>query len=74
MCRREVLEMPKTIVRENETIEDALKRFKRDVSRSGTLAEARKREHFLKPSDIRKMKKRARRAKNAKYIGIIEAI
>ena len=63
MCRREVLEMPKTIVRENETIEDALKRFKRDVSRSGTLAEARKREHFLKPSDIRKMKKRARGAK-----------
>ena len=45
--------MPKTIVRENETIEDALKRFKRDVSRSG------KREHYLKPSDVRKMKKRA---------------
>ncbi|MBO4622771.1 MAG: 30S ribosomal protein S21 [Bacilli bacterium] len=51
--------MPKTIVRENESIEDALKRFKRDVSRAGTLAEVRKREHFLKPSDIRKMKKRA---------------
>jgi small subunit ribosomal protein S21 len=51
--------MPKTIVRENETIEDALKRFKRDVSRSGTLAELRKREHYLKPSDVRKMKKRA---------------
>ena len=51
--------MPKTIVRENESIEDALKRFKRDVSRSGTLAELRKREHFLKPSDVRKMKKRA---------------
>ena len=53
--------VPKTIVRENETIEDALKRFKRDVSRSGTLAEARKREHYLKPSDIKKMKKRAAR-------------
>ncbi|MDD3170998.1 MAG: 30S ribosomal protein S21 [Bacilli bacterium] len=51
--------MPKTIVRENETIEDTLKRFKRDVSRSGTLQEARKREHYLKPSDIKKMKKRA---------------
>lgn len=51
--------MPKTIVRENETIEDALKRFKRDVSRNGVLAEARKREHYLKPSDIKKMKKRA---------------
>lgn len=34
--------MAKTIVRENETIEDALRRFKRDVSRSGTLAQARK--------------------------------
>lgn len=56
--------MPKTVVRENETIEDALKRFKRDVSRNGVLAEARKREHYLKPSDIKKMKKRAAR-KNA---------
>lgn len=56
---KEGLRMPKTIVRDNETIEDALKRFKRDVSRNGTLAEARKREHFLKPSDIKKMKKRA---------------
>ena len=53
--------MPKTYVRENETIEDALKRFKRDVSRSGVLAEARKRECYLKPSDIKKMKKRAAR-------------
>ncbi len=57
--------MPKTIVRENESIEDALKRFKRDVSRSGTLVEARKREHYLKPSDIKKMKKRA--AKKNQY-------
>jgi small subunit ribosomal protein S21 len=57
--------MPKTVVRDNETIEDALKRFKRDVSRSGTLQEARKREHFLKPSDVRKMKKRA--AKKNKF-------
>lgn len=57
--------MPKTVVRENESIEDTLKRFKRDVSRSGTLQEARKREHYLKPSDIRKMKKRA--AKKNRY-------
>ena len=42
--------MPKTIVRENESIEDALKRFKRDVSRSGILQEVRKREVYLKPS------------------------
>jgi small subunit ribosomal protein S21 len=46
--------MPKTVVRENENIEDALRRFKRDVSRSGTLAEARKRKHYLKPSVAKK--------------------
>lgn len=51
--------MAKTIVRENETIEEALKRFKREVSRNGVLAEARRREHYLKPSDVRKMKKRS---------------
>lgn len=59
--------MPKTVVRENETIEDALKRFKRDVSRNGVLAEARKREHFLKPSDIKKMKKRAARKNKSTF-------
>lgn len=48
--------MAKTIVRENETIEEALKRFKREVSRNGVLAEARRREHYLKPSDVKKMK------------------
>lgn len=48
--------MPKTVVRENETIEDALRRFKRDVSRSGTLAAARKREYYLKPSVAKKEK------------------
>ena len=57
--------MAKTVVRENESLEDALKRFKRDVSRAGTLAELRKREYFLKPSDIRKMQKRA--AKKNRY-------
>ena len=53
--------MPKTIVRENDTLDEALKRFKRDVSRSGTLVEARKRQHYMKPSDVRKEKRRAAR-------------
>ena len=62
MVRKEGPEqMPKTIVRENDTLDEALKRFKRDVSRSGTLVEARKRQHYMKPSDIRKEKKRALR-------------
>ena len=49
--------MPKVVVREKETIEDALRRFKRDVSRSGNLQEAKKRQYYLKPSDVRKQKK-----------------
>jgi small subunit ribosomal protein S21 len=56
--------MPKTIVREKETIEDALRRFKRDVSKSGTLQEARRREFYLKPSVERKERQRAALSKN----------
>ena len=40
--------MAKTVVRENESLDDALRRFKRQVSRTGTLAEARKREFYVK--------------------------
>ena len=55
-------DMPKIVVRETESIEDALRRFKRDVSRSGTLAEARKREFYVKPSVDRKLKRQAARS------------
>ena len=58
--------MPKTVVKENETIEDALRRFKRDVSRSGTLAEARKREYYVKPSISKKIKQKENKKKGFK--------
>ena len=58
--------MAKTVVRENETIEDALRRFKRDVSRSGTLAEARKREYYVKPSISKKIKQKANKKRGIK--------
>ncbi|MFI3252061.1 MAG: 30S ribosomal protein S21 [bacterium] len=53
--------MPKTVVREKENIDDALRRFKREVSRSGTLAEVRKREYYVKPSVNKKLKRIAAR-------------
>lgn len=56
--------MPKTIVRENETLDDALRRFKRQVSKAGTLAEARKREFYLKPGVKRKLKSEMARRKS----------
>ena len=43
--------MPKTTVRDNETLDEALRRFKRQVNKAGTLTEARKREYYVKPGD-----------------------
>jgi len=56
--------MPNTTrIRKNESLEDALRRFKRDVSKSGTLSEYRKREYYEKPSVRRKKKSEAARKK-----------
>ena len=54
-------EMSKTVVRKNESLEDALRRFKRTVSKSGTMQEVRKREYYDKPSVKRKLKSEAAR-------------
>lgn len=54
-------EMSKTVVRKNESLEDALRRFKCTVSKSGTLQESRKREFYEKPSVKRKKKSEAAR-------------
>ena len=53
--------MSKTVVKENESLDDALRRFKRDVSRAGILQECRKREFYLSPSEARKEKARESR-------------
>ena len=48
-------------VGENESLESALRRFKRKCSKSGVLAEARRREHYEKPSVRRNKKSEAAR-------------
>lgn len=53
--------MAKVIVKENELLDDALRRFKRQVSRNGSLVEARKREFYVKPGVRRKLKQEAAR-------------
>lgn len=53
--------MPKVVLKENEGLDDALRRFKRQVSRNGTLAEARKREFYVKPGVRKKLKSEAAR-------------
>ncbi len=53
-------------VKDNETLDSALRRFKRQCAKSGVLSEARKREHYEKPSVARKKKAEAARRKNNK--------
>ncbi|MBR4827782.1 MAG: 30S ribosomal protein S21, partial [Oscillospiraceae bacterium] len=48
--------MSEVRVKENESLDSALRRFKRQCARSGILAEVRKREHYEKPSVRRKKK------------------
>lgn len=48
-------------IKENETLDNALRRFKRSCAKSGVLAEVRKREHYEKPSVRRKKKSEAAR-------------
>ena len=40
--------MAQVIVKENESLESALKRFKRSCARDGVMSELRKREHYEK--------------------------
>ena len=54
-------------VGKNESIDSALRRFKRMSQKAGTLAEVRKREHYEKPSVRRKKKSEA--ARKRKYRG-----
>lgn len=54
-------------VGENESLDSALKRFKKQCARSGVLSEYRKREHYEKPSIKRKKKSEAARRKKNKY-------
>ena len=53
-------------VKDNESLENALKRFKRSCAKSGVLAEVRKREHYEKPSVKRKKKSEAARKRKYK--------
>ena len=48
--------MSSIIVKENESLDSALRRFKRSCAKAGIQQEIRKREHYEKPSVKRKKK------------------
>jgi small subunit ribosomal protein S21 len=50
-------------VRQNESLDSALRRFKKQIQQTGILKEAREHEHYEKPSDKRRKAAAARRRK-----------
>ena len=58
VCPRRVVipRMPGVRVKEGESFENAMKRFKKQCEKAGILSEIRKREHYEKPSVKRKKK------------------
>ena len=42
--------MSEISVKENESLESALRRFKRSCAKEGVIAEVKKREHYVSPS------------------------
>jgi len=65
--RREIY-LPLVKIKEDETFENALRRFKRKCEKSGILSELKKRQHFEKPSAKRKRKMLAARKKSLKRL------
>ena len=64
--------MTEVKVREHESIDEALRRFKRECERAGLMTEIKKREYYESPSVRRKRKiaeaKRKQRRKELKFL------
>lgn len=59
--------MSEVRVGKNESLDSALRRFKRLCQKSGVLSEARKHEHYEKPSVRRKKKSEAARRRARRF-------
>lgn len=53
-------------IKEGETIENALRRFKRDCANAGIMSEIKRREYFEKPSVLKKKALEAAKRKRDK--------
>ena len=62
----EVKEMSTVKVGENESLESAIKRFKRKCQKDGIIGDIRKKEAYVKPSVKRKKKSEAAQKRNRK--------
>ena len=55
--------MAQVQVRDNESIDSALRRFKKELEQAGILREVREHQHYEKPSDKKRKAEAARKRK-----------
>jgi small subunit ribosomal protein S21 len=60
-----VLKLAEVQVQPGESIESALKRFKKKIQKAGILSEIKRREHYVKPSVKKKRKAEAARKRKS---------
>ena len=72
--RREVISIAYIEVSDDEPLEKAIKRFKRQVEKEGIIREWKKREFFEKPSAILNRKKKALERKRMKRARKVSAM
>lgn len=59
--------MSEVTIKDNESLDSALRRFKKNCAKAGIMQEVRKREHYEKPSVKRKKKSEAARKNIKKF-------
>jgi small subunit ribosomal protein S21 len=64
----EVLFLAFVSVRENESLENAIKRFRRKVQKEAIMREYKKHSVYLKPGDKRRMKEHRARKRMRRYL------
>ena len=58
--------MAQVQIRPNESLDSALRRFKKEIEQAGILKEARAHQHYEKPSDKKRKAEAARKRKIAR--------
>ena len=61
--RKDLFTVVMVIVRKSELLDKALKRFKKKVDKEGIMRSLRERQHYEKPSNIRRKKRNAVKSK-----------
>ncbi len=65
--------MPSVRVRQDEPFDVILRRFRRSCEKAGIFSEIRRREHYEKPTSIRKRKRAAAEKREAKRVARMNA-